>query len=170
MKKIIILLITILTTIPQVALLSQGASVYKVQAVYIYNFTKHVNWKSNEANFNIGVYGSSEVLTELQTILKGKVVGVKPIVVKSLTNTNEILACDIVYVSHDKNTEVAGIADKVKSKGILVIGEESEATKKGAAISFVLVNGKLKFKINQKSLQEAGLQVSDALLTLGIVE
>jgi hypothetical protein len=149
--------------------LAQPTNVYKAQALYIYNFTKYINWKGSAEEFSIGVYGESEILTELQTMLKGKVVGIKPIQVKQIKDAADFETCHIIYVSSGKSGEIDKINQTTRSKGILVVSED-DLSAKGASISFVQVNNKLRFKIRQQSLQDAGLQVSDMLLTQGIVD
>ena len=45
---------------------------------------------------------------------------------------------------------------------------EDDLINQGAAISFVLINSKLKFKINKIKVEQAGLKVSSTLLAVGI--
>lgn len=169
MKKIFIFLFFLFILQSKQFVVAQPTNIYKAQAIYIYNFTKYIDWKDSAEEFSIGVYGESEILNELQTTLKGKVVGIKPIQVKLIKSAADFENCHIIYVASGKSGEIDKINQTIRSKGILVVSED-DLSAKGASISFVQVNNKLRFKIREQSLQDAGLQVSDMLLTQGIVE
>ena len=143
-------------------------STYKVQAVFLYNFTKYINWPQSGTTMVIGVMGNSGVVTELNTTLKDKKTGDKAFEIKQLLTTTEAAKCNIVYLPSGRSKELKDLISAVKGKGVLIVSEEDLAGQ-GAGISFLQVEEKLRFKINAKVLKEAGFQVSSALLGLAIV-
>jgi hypothetical protein len=162
MKKPIIVTTTILLFL---SLTSFGqVSPQKVQSLFIYNFTKHIKWPSTGESFVIGILGKSAITEELSATMKGKTVDGKNIEVKVLSSLGEAGTCQMLYVPSGKSKELIGSIASV-GKEVLVV-TESDLMDKGAGISFLTVDEKLKFKINEQVLSKGGLQVTGSLLSL----
>jgi flagellar basal body rod protein FlgG len=74
-----------------------------------------------------------------------------------------------VYIDKSKSGEFAGINDKVKGKGTLVITDKNGLGEKGSAINFKTVDNKMKFELNQKVIEASNLKVSSALTSMAIL-
>lgn len=142
-------------------------SPYKVQSLFIYNFTKHIKWPGSSPTFTIGILGKSEMSTELSTSMKGKQVDGKAIEVKIIASPQDALNCQMVYVPASKSKEIVEVISTIGNKDVLVV-TENDLSDKGAAISFLTVDEKLRFKINQDVLNKGGMQVSGGLLSLAL--
>ncbi|HYG39482.1 MAG TPA: YfiR family protein [Cytophagales bacterium] len=142
-------------------------SSYKAQSLFIYNFTKHIKWPSTPDVFKIGVLGKSQIFNELETTLKGKMVGGKAIQVVLITSAEEATQCQLLYVPNHKSRELASVISTINSKDVLVV-TENDLSDEGAGISFVTIEAKLRFKINQDALNKGGLQVSGGLVSLAL--
>ncbi len=59
--------------------------------------------------------------------------------------------------------------EKARVKGTLIVTEKSGLAAQGAAINFIIVDNKLKFEANTKSINKADLKVSSQLLKLAIL-
>ena len=142
----------------------------KIKTLFIYNFVRHIEWPTEyrKGDFIIGILGSSAITAPLQQLSKTKRIGSQPIVVKRINSANEIKKCNVLYLPRSKNKELPAILSKLKSKSTLVITERSGQAKRGAAISFVLRDGKLKFEISKKNILAHKMKVSGSLLKLGI--
>ena len=139
-------------------------STRKLEAIYMYNFTKYINWQSGEGSgHTIGVWEESEVASELKDNLKNK----GGITVKVVTTAAEAKQCQIVYLPKTKSGKLRELVSQAGSD-VLIVTEEDLA-EKGASVSFVLDGSKLRFKINQGALDKAGLQASSSLLSLAIL-
>jgi hypothetical protein len=54
---------------------SQGDNLYRMQSLFLYNFTKHVKWEQkNGESFTIGIYGNAAALSEIEKNLGSKMV------------------------------------------------------------------------------------------------
>ena len=53
-------------------------------------------------------------------------------------------------------------------KAILIISDSEGLARKGTAINFVIIDDRLKFEMNLKAIQDAGLRISSQLLKLAI--
>jgi hypothetical protein len=141
-------------------------SQYKVQSLFLYNFTKHIKWQSPTDAFKIGVFGKSDITPELMASMKGKQVEGKNIEVKVITAA-EVASCQMVYLPASKSKELGTLLSSITNKEVLLVTED-DLSEKGAAISFLTVDEKLRFKINQDALSKNGLQVSGGLLSLAL--
>lgn len=139
-------------------------STRKLEAIYMYNFTKYINWQhAGGEGHTIGVWEESDVASELEANLKNK----GSIVVKVIKTAEEAKACEIVYLPKTKSGQLKTLMAAAGSD-VLIVTEEDLAAK-GASVSFVLDGSKLRFKINQGALNKAGLQASSSLLSLAIL-
>ena len=139
-------------------------STRKLEAIYIYNFTKYINWQhTGKEGHTIGVWEESEVASELEANLKSK----GGIIVKVIKTAQQAKNCEIVYLPKTKSEKLSELVSAVGSD-VLIVTEEDLASK-GASVSFVLDGSKLRFKINQVALNKAGLQASSSLLSLAIL-
>ena len=140
-----------------------------LKAAYIYNFTKYIDWDSiNTSDFTIGVIGNSSIYEPLNDIASTKTVNDKKIIVRRFYSPAEIAGCNILFISSDIQFSIFSILSKT-GKGTLTISETPGYAKMGTALNFVIVNDKLKFEANVKSIMDEGLKASSQLLKLAII-
>ena len=140
-----------------------------LKAEFIYNFTRYIDWDIvDEGNdFVIGVIGSSAVTGPLADIAKTSTVKNKKIIIRQFDSPEEISYCNILFISANSSFSLSSILSKV-SKGMLPISEEAGFAEQGSAFNFVIVNDKLRFEANMKSIAASGLKISSQLLKLAI--
>jgi len=141
-----------------------------LKAVFIYNFTRYIDWDSTGTGneFVIGIIGSSAVTGPLTEIAKTNTVQSKKILIKHFSKPEEITPCNILFISAHCPFPLPSILSKT-NKGTLTISEETGFAEQGAAFNFVVINDKLKFEANVKSINAAGLRASSQLLKLAII-
>lgn len=143
----------------------------KFKALFMYNFTKNIDWPSGmkSGNFVIGVLGESSIAKEMKIIGEKKKIGNQNLVVISYKNVNEIGDCHIVFVSAGKCKDFSSLLTKCSVKNILIISEKEGAIQMGAGINYVKDGNKIKFEINPKNIEKYGLKVSTSLIQLGMI-
>ncbi|MCX6292222.1 MAG: YfiR family protein [Bacteroidetes bacterium] len=152
-----------------------GASVfqtdYKFESIYIYSFTKYLEWPEGTVKdqFVIGAYSYSPIMQDLMTATTGKKSGNATIVVRVVNSTDELESCQMLFIPSEKENELMQLSKIAASKHILLITEGKNTLQKGAAINLVHVDGKLKFEINESVIKKSGLKVSSQLLSLAIL-
>lgn len=156
-------LVFLLLTFPSLAQISHQ----KGQAIFIYNFAKNIKWPSNPPSYNIGIIGSKEFYNELNTILKDKQIDGKHINIKLISSSSQIKDCQIVYLPLSRSSDLESTIETIGSREILTI-TENDLSEQGAAISFLMINDKLRFKINKDAITKNGLQVGSTLLSLAM--
>jgi hypothetical protein len=80
----------------------------KFKALFIYNFTKYIQWPDNfGSDFTITVIGNSELVNELSFIATKKTVGQNSITVVTAKSASEVKKCQIVFISHGNMNELS---------------------------------------------------------------
>src|SRR5947209_19991611 len=77
---------------------------HEVQALYVYNFTKYVDWpahafSSAEAPFVIALVGPGQTEQDLHDITRGKSVGGRRIVIRPVTGDNDLATCHTLIIT-----------------------------------------------------------------------
>lgn len=141
-----------------------------LKAVFIYNFTRYIEWEEGNSpgDFIIGVVGSSAVTASLNEIARSNKVNNKRIVIRVFDTPDHIEHCQILFIPGNLSYSLSSILIRV-DKGMLTVSEEQGFARRGTAFNFLLLNGKLKFEANLKSLAATGLKVSSQLLKLAII-
>lgn len=166
MKKIIILFLLLVFTI--VAAFGQKE---KFEAIYIYNFTKKIEWPKEVASgdFVIGVLGKSDIIKELKNVAEAKKVGTRNIVVKTFSEVSEIENCHILFVAPDECDNLSAAKNQLSSYPTLFVTDKKGMAKSGSAINFFEKEGKLKFELNKSNVTDQGLKISADLEKLAII-
>ena len=143
----------------------------KFKAIFMYNFTKYLQWPDSKqkGDFIIGVFGNSPIITELSIIAEKRKVGNQQIVIKKITDLTELPACNIVYIPINRSDKLDEIVEACKSKNVVIISDKPGMAKAYSGINYVVVNGKQNFEINRKHLEDEGIKINSALLSLGII-
>ncbi len=139
------------------------------KALFMYNFTKDIEWPDKSGDFVITVLGNSPIIEELKKIAAKKKVGNQMIKVKSVNNANEIGHAHIVYIVPSKSSQLNEVVSKLQNKPVLLISDKPGLAKQGSGINYVKIDGKQKFEINPSKIKGSGLKLNSFLTSLGIV-
>jgi len=141
-----------------------------LKAAFLYNFTKYIDWPADPggSEFVIGIIGPSDIEDPLQEIARTGTVGNKKIVVRRFDKLEQLVPCQVLFISRRCKIDLAAIMARV-NRNELTIGEVAGAARRGVMFNFVLPGDKLRFEVNLKSLSASGLKVSSQLLKLAIV-
>jgi len=144
---------------------------YNLKAAFIYNFTRYIDWGGYAANkeFVIGIIGESAIHEPLEDIANTKTVDGKKIVIRKFNSPDEIGFCHILFISRNSTWSLKEIMEKATDKGTLLVSEKTGFAEQGTAINFIIMDNKLKFEANTKSINSAGLKASSQLLKLAIL-
>ncbi len=143
----------------------------KIKAIYIYNFTKYIEWPQDykTGNFVVGVLGSnSSLLGELNKMASAKTVGTQKFEIKNIASAADASACHIVYILNDKSSLLADVVGKVKGKSALIVTDKEGLASKGAGINFVIVENKQKIELNKSNIERYKLKVAEQLVSMAV--
>ena len=145
-------------------------SEYDLKAVFLYNFTRYLQWPEEDATgaFEIAVLGDSGIVAPLQEIAAKKTVRSAPIVVRRCEEPGQIGRPRILFLARPAAPSLKRALNAARGAGILTVGEEEGLAARGAAVNFVLREETVKFEVSVKALKAAGIQAGSQLLKLAI--
>ncbi|HTE33073.1 MAG TPA: YfiR family protein [Chryseolinea sp.] len=169
MKRV--LLVVIMATVVTFNGVAQERPVHEIHAAMLYNFIKYVQWpnEGETGDFVVGVIGDENVFNTLKSWYDGKAKGSKKYVIKKLDSPNDAMGCQVVYVGKSKNRDFDVIKTSVAGKSILTITDGNGMAAKGSCINFKVIDGKLKFELNQAMFTGSNLKVSTQLSSMAIL-
>jgi hypothetical protein len=174
MKKILFILlfpIVLLTQSAAIKLDQSEEAGARIKAIYIYNFTKYIEWPSEykDGNFVIGVYGTNmPLLNELNKMAASKTVGSQKLEIKSIANSGEAAQCHIIYILTDNSGQIADVISKIKGKSTLIVTDKAGMAKQGAGINFSIVENKQKIELNKANIEKYKLKVASTLVEMAV--
>lgn len=145
---------------------------YQAKASFVYNFILFTDWPddvfSDNGNFNLCVL-SPDPFGRILDALAGERATGHPIAIKRLgsAETATEARCHLVFVSaaHRPSTE---LLKNVSGHGVLTVGEASGFADRGGVINLVEDRGRLRFEVNRRAAERAGLRLSSRLLNLAV--
>ncbi len=143
----------------------------KFKALFIYNFTKYLDWPAgfSQGDFVIGILGSTAIEDELKIIAQKKQVGNMTIVISHFNTPESVTKCHLLFIPSSKSDNLGTITGKFGKTASIIITDEQGLAQKGSDINFVVKEGKQNFEINKTNILGKGLKIDPALLNLGIV-
>ena len=169
LKKISLLLsILFFSSVLLIAQSTEKQKNAKIGAVYIYNFSKQIQWANLAAaqEFRIGILGNeNELAQELAVLTATRKIKDLPVKIISFKTVSEITSTEILYVDVKNNSSVN--LNKLMVKNTLLITKNNQNFS-NTMITFIIEGGWQKFALNEKNVLSAGLTVAESLKSLAI--
>jgi hypothetical protein len=151
--------------------MSVFAQTHKQYPLFVYSFTRYIQWPEalNQGDFEILVLGDSPVTEELNTMAQTKRVGDRAIKVSKINAVADIKKCHILFIPSSQSDKLNEVLQRVSSKPILVMTEQSGLGGLGSCVNFITKDGKLAFELNQSALSRQNLKASMELTRIAIM-
>jgi len=172
MRLLRIVLVTpvfLFATVPQQPREAEKDTTAILQANYIYNIAKLVEWKDAEmrsGNFVIGIIGGANLYQELIKQYSTRTIGKQPIEVRKLPRSADVEKCHILFVGRSDLGLLPEIYKKLQKEPTLVVTEYTGALEDGAVVNFVKVNNLLKYEMSLSNAQKHRLVMGLTLKNL----
>lgn len=143
-----------------------GGKDYTLKADFLYRFVDYVYWKnySKDQTFKIAILEDSPITASLLKTTKNK-----KIEIKEYKSLKQIRSCHILFIPYNCTVPIETILSNFSGKPILIVTEQNGYGKKGAHMNFVMMDNKLKFEVNLKAINKAGIGISSFLLQHAII-
>ncbi len=143
----------------------------KFKALFMFNFTKYLEWpvEKQSGNFIIGIYGNSNILSELSVIAQKRKIGNQTMELRKIYTFQEARNCHILFIPHNRSAHLNEILKEIGKASVVVITEAPGMAEKGSGLNYIITNGNLNFEISKKHLIQQEIKVNPALLTLGVL-
>jgi hypothetical protein len=156
--------------------LGQNASAdeYEIRAAMLFNLTRFIEWPSwkmdsGHPEFDVCILGSDPIGPELDSSLRNKMVGSKPLVVRHLSSAEAASACHILYISAGERKSLAKLSATMARNAVLTISEGSNSDNREQVIGLPTVDEHVRIDVNLSAAQRSGLTISSKLLHLATV-
>ncbi len=149
----------------------QERPTHEIHAAMVFNFIKYVQWpdENGAGDFVVGVLGDDKVFETLQKWYDGKPKGNKKYVIKKLNGASESSVCQVVYVGKSRSKDFDTIKESTTGRSVLTVTDGNGLGQKGSCINFKVVDGKLKFELNQGTVASSNLKIASQLTSMAIL-
>jgi hypothetical protein len=156
---------------PQALSLKGEGVEYPLKLAFLYNFTKFIEWppdsyRDPRTPFAICIVGRDPFSADIESDLRTRIVGSRPVEVLALRSTDTLSACHIVFIPVSEKNQAYKIVKDLIGSSTLTVGETEGFAESGGIINLTVAGNKVHFEINQLAAQRAGLKISSKLLDL----
>ena len=154
-----------------VAVSAQPVSEYDVEAAYLYNFGKFVQWPDSakkNPTFDICILGDDPFGGTLEKLIANDHVHGRPIRKRMISRSAEAAGCAIVYISDSEARNLHRILAHLAGGSELLVSNLPDFAQSGGMIQFVLEGDRVRFKVNLNSANQSHLVLSSELLKVAV--
>lgn len=151
------------------ALGQQKPNEYQVEAAYLYNFSRFVEWPAQSANaasdsFTICVLGEDPFGPTLDAVFAGEKIGDRKVVAKRISGPRESGSCQVLFISSSEAKRFHKIIEALDKSAVLTVSDIPQFSRRDGMIEFVLEENRIRFEVNLTAAQHVGLTLSSELL------
>lgn len=166
-------LVVAFATICAAAYASSEANAYQIEAVYLLNFSKFVEWPTQASQgkdqpFGICILGADPFGPALDATLSGESIRGASLVARRIAKPGDIAGCQILFVSSSEESRLKDILAVLDRANVLTVSDIPRFSQRGGMIQFVVTGGKVRFEVNVKNAANAGLTLSSELLEVAL--
>ena len=156
------------------ALQAWAATASDVQAAYLFNFVRFVEWpdsafSDDSAPVRICVLGETDFVEVARASIDGKTVKDRRVVVEPTVDVVGSRDCHILFMDRTRGADESEVLSTLARRSVLTVSERDGFAKRGGVANFVTVDDKVRFVINKKAADAAGLKISSKLLRIAQV-
>ncbi len=150
---------------------AQKYTEYELKSAFIYNFTKFIEWPSQEnignETFKIGIIRNNTMKIVLNEMMRGKKINNRIIEIIHIKDLSKIPDCQILFIDGVDNNELIKILQNTKDRPCLTIGNHLDYfCQQGGIINFTPKYYNYRFEINNRQAEWVNLKISSKLLIL----
>ena len=145
----------------------------EVRALMIYNLTKFIEWPDAKPAkehdpFLICVVGDDSVASQLDNLLRGKLVKGRSANIRQVRSGRGAEECEVLYISDEKRAHLADVSAALSKAAVLTISGQ-HLSHEGAIIGLPFVEKRIAIEVDAEAAKRSGLSVSSKLLQIAAV-
>jgi hypothetical protein len=145
---------------------AQAIEEEQAKALFLFNFARFVHWPDEGmGTIVIGVAGDDHLAATTETLVRGRTIDGRAVVVRRLRHADDPAGSHVLYVASSRQREDAEILQRTRG-GVLTVGETVQFLRDGGIIRIFVENRRVRFQVNATALGAAGLKVQSQLLSL----
>jgi hypothetical protein len=143
----------------------------EVMAAFVHRFPEFVEWPAmafdNSDVLEICVGEPDPLTTTLQRLIEGEELNGLPLTMRALGRSRDLDGCHVLYLSSETERQDALLQDAA-DRPILTVGDAPDFLDAGVIIQLKVVERRIRFEINSKAADRAGLRLSSQLMDLAL--
>jgi hypothetical protein len=142
----------------------------RIEAAYLYKFGSYITWPAeafagSDSPFIIGVAGDDGMADELTTLVAGRSMNGRTVLVRRVRPGQNIAGIHMLFVAAG-TPQGDALITAAHDVPTVAITEGSDGLERGADMSFVLVNDRVRFDVSLSAAQRDGVKFSSQLLSV----
>jgi hypothetical protein len=144
----------------------------RVKAAFLFRFLEYVDWPASAAPAEpaapivVGMVGADDLGAELQSLVAGRTVRGRPVVVQRLRATDPVAGLHVAFVPAAHRGRLPELSRLAAQRGLLLVSEGEDALPAGSMIAFRLIDGRVRFEVALDAAERGGLRLSSRLLSV----
>lgn len=143
-----------------------------VKAAFLPRFARYVTWPAAAAPkgsdpFVLCVIGNDPFGSMLDQAARSQVIDGRRIIVRRLDNASGAGVCQIAFVQGSRGEPAAQLIAALGRAPVLTVTDAASGAQRGI-IHFAVVDGRVRFFIDQQAAAQRGLTISSRLLALAL--
>jgi hypothetical protein len=147
------------------AFTEQAPSEVQLKAAFLLNFAKFVAWANDDRPLGICIAGNPALTAATAEVVRGSAVGGRTVMAIALPASNVTDGCDVLYLADAKPDDALAILARVRGP-VLTVGETPRFLRDGGVVRMFIDGNRLRFQVNRKQADAAGLKISSQLMML----
>lgn len=147
------------------AVAEQPVSEVQVKAAFLFNFARFVTWPAAERPVAICIADNPPLIAVATEIVRDRMIEGRPVIARALPAAASANGCDLLYLGDLKADDAAAILSRVKGP-VVTVGETPRFLRDGGMVRVFLEGNRMRFQVNRRQTDAAGLKISSQLLDL----
>ena len=149
----------------------QAATEASVKSAFLYKFTHFADWPPEtmgEAGdpFAMCVMGRDELAAVLEHAVAGRSARNRPLLVRRIERVEESQGCHLLFIGSLTQDKVERILGALGPQPTLTVSDVKGFARRGGMINLTKEGKRLRFEINRRAAEQAGIHLSSQLLKL----
>jgi hypothetical protein len=155
---------------------SAQAPEYQIKAAMLYNFALFIEWPaqklaSDVSPFAVCVLGKDPFGPWLKYEFGDQLVGGHPVEIRYTETASQSRGCHILFISPFEQRRIQQILADLQNASILTVSDVKDVEhfcREGGMIAFVMEDNKVRFHLNSRAMDEAGLKTDSRLKRIAL--
>lgn len=146
-----------------------------IKAAYLEKLARFVEWPASagledpDAPFVVTILGSDSLNSALENTYREKVFLNRPLELRFVDAVESVGKTHLLFITRSERRSVESILESLDKQPVLTVGDTPGFAGRGVMINLVRHDNRIRFEINRRALDEAGLRASLSLLSLAIL-
>jgi hypothetical protein len=141
-----------------------------LEAAMLERITSFIQWpgqaRTDKRDFVVTILGAAAIAPRLTYLYeRRRPQGLSPRV-RHISSRSEIGETHVLFIGAEFATELEAILALLAGRATLTVGNTPGFAKRGVAVNLIRDNDRMRFEVNRKALEHAGLRASYQLLNL----